>query len=91
MVHNSCAANVQTIVGISTGRTAPRNLTEKLAMESAQSNPQAGRMIMSTLKDGRFPSDYSKFAQSFDTSIGKIEIHYVGNRARNVFEDFKFK
>ena len=76
---------------ISTGRTTANNLIEKLAMESAQSDPSKGNMILNKLKDTRFPADFSKYAQSFDTSIGKIEIHYVGNVAKNIFGDFKFK
>jgi hypothetical protein len=76
---------------ISTGRTTPQNLTEKLAMESAKSNPSAGKVIISKLKDTRFPSDFSKFQQTFHTSKGKIVIHYVGNLAKKIFTDFKFK
>ncbi len=85
LVHNSCTG------GISTGRTTPNNLVEKLAMESAQSNPAAGKVIIPKLKDTRFPSDFSKFSQTFPTSRGVIEIHYVGNLVNNTFTDFKFK
>ena len=76
---------------ISTGRTEPANLQEKLAMESAKSDPSAGKMILEELKDPRFPNNFSKFQQTFDTSAGRIIIHYVGNRAINQFVDFKFK
>ena len=76
---------------ISTGRTEPANLQEKLAMESAKSNPSAGKMILEELKDPRFPNYYSKFQQTFDTAAGRIVIHYVGNKAINQFVDFKFK
>ena len=84
-MHNRCDPD------ISTGRTTPRNLEEKLAMESVKSNPSAGRMIINKLSDPRLPADYSKFAQNFETIRGKIEIHYVGNKVRKVFTDFKFK
>lgn len=86
LVHNLCSGKE-----ISTGRTTPQNLTEKLAMESAKSNPAAGKMIIPKLKDIRFPSDFSKFQQVFNTSNGKVVIHYVGNLAKRVFTDFKFK
>ena len=76
---------------ISTGRTEPTNLQEKLAMESTKSNPAAGKMIIEELKDTRFPGNFSKYQQTYDTSVGKIVIHYVGNEATNNFIDFKFK
>lgn len=85
LVHNTCGKE------ISTGRATPKNLTEQLAMESAKSNPSEGKIIISKLKDVRFPPDFSKFQQTFSTTKGKIVIHYVGNVTRNIFTDFKFK
>ena len=86
LVHNLCNGKE-----ISTGRTTPQNLTEQLAMESAKSNPSAGKVIIPRLKDTRFPTDFSKFQQVFNTSKGRVVIHYVGNLAKRIFTDFKFK
>ena len=88
LVHNSCGDSLDTI---STGRTKPNNLQEKLAMESAKSNPSAGKIIIKKLKDPRIPAGYSKYQQSFQTSRGKIVIHYVGNAVKNHYFDFKYK
>ena len=90
LVHNSCSANFDDIISVSTGRTEANNLLEQLAMESAKSNPTAGRIIMPELKDPRL-AGYSKFSQHFSTSLGGIEIHYVGNLDSKFFFDFKFK
>ena len=86
LVHNLC-----TVDKISTGRTAPNNLTEKLAMDSAKSNPAGGKVLDITLKDPRLSKSTVKMSQVFDTSKGKIEIHYLWDKAKNAFFDFKFK
>ena len=59
LVHNACSANYRQI---STGRSVPNNLTEQLAMESAMSNPHAGKVIIKTLNDPRMPSGFSKYS-----------------------------
>ena len=83
LVHNTCEQE------ISTGRTEPNNLYEQLAMESAKSAPERGRVIIEVLGDPRFEG-LSKFAQYFTTSKGNIE-NYVGNIVAGFFTDFKFK
>ena len=90
LVHNKCTITDDALENLSTGRTTPNNLTEKLAMEAAKSNPTAGKVILPTLNDPRL-AGFSKFAQNFKTSIGNIEIHYVGSIDFNIFFDFKFK
>lgn len=42
LVHNLCTVEAVDFTKISTVSTTPNNLTEKLAMESAKSNPFAG-------------------------------------------------
>ena len=74
----------------STGRTTPRNLIEKLAMDSAKSDPAEGNVIIQHLKDPRL-TGFSKYSRVYETSIGIIEIHYVGNKGLNIYFDFKFK
>jgi hypothetical protein len=76
---------------ISTGRTTPQNLQEKIAMDSAKSNPTEGKLIKRHLNDKRIPDGFSKFSRHFETSIGDIEIHYVGNAELGIFFDYKFK
>ena len=73
---------------LSTGRTTPRNLTEKLAMEAVVSNPNAGVVLPITMKDPRWPASegWVKMAQN----INGVEIHYVHNTQTGVFADFKF-
>ena len=86
LVHNRCSVD-----DISTGRTTPNNLTEKLAMDSAKSNPSAGKVLNIKLKDTRLPEGSVKMSQIFDTSKGRIQIHYVWDKVKNMFFDFKFK
>ena len=45
LVHNRCSVD-----NISTGRTTPNNLTEKLAMDSVKSNPSAGKVLNNKVK-----------------------------------------
>ena len=73
-----------------TGRSEPQNLEEQIAMKAARTNPQDGKSIIKTLNDPRLVG-YEKFARIYETSKGKIEVHYVGNRETNTFGDFKFK
>jgi hypothetical protein len=72
----------------STGRTTPRNLTEKLAMEAVMSNPNAGVVLPITMKDPRWPASegWVKMAQN----VNGVEIHYVHNTKTGLFADFKF-
>ena len=73
----------------STGRSAPANLSEKLAMEQAISNPAAGRPLTVPMTDPRWPANdgWVKSAQN----INGIEIHYVRNSITGAIDDFKFK
>ena len=75
---------------ISTGRTQPRNLKEKLAMEEVKSKPNGRelRIRMSDSKNGLFAKDgWVKKAQN----VNGVEIHYVQNTRTGKFIDFKFK
>ena len=88
-----CSIGIESFdfTNFSTGRFIPENLYEKLALEAAKSNPLAGKVIVPVLNDPRLPVGMSKFSQVFSTSLGKIEIHYVGNATLNIFFDWKFK
>jgi hypothetical protein len=61
----------------STGRTEASNLTEQLAMQAAQADPAAGRVLPITMTDARWPASdgWVKMAQN----ISGVEIHYVYN------------
>nr|WP_245809176.1 VENN motif pre-toxin domain-containing protein [Acinetobacter populi] len=77
---------------ISTGRTEPRNLNEKLAMEQVKNNPQGKtppRMPkMSDSKNNLYAEDgWVKRAQN----VNGVEIHYVENTKTGQTIDFKFK
>jgi hypothetical protein len=73
----------------STGRNAPVNLNEKLALEQAISNPTAGRQLPVPMTDKRWPAadGWVKMSQN----INGIEIHYVRNTKTGAVDDFKFK
>nr|WP_064570226.1 RHS repeat-associated core domain-containing protein [Gordonia sp. LAM0048] len=72
-----------------TGRTEPHNLTEKLAMEEAMSNPAAGFELPIRMGDPRWPASdgWRKYSQS----VAEIQIHYVYNPMTGIADDFKFK
>ena len=77
---------------ISTGRTKPRNLKEKLAMEEVMSNPRGvtpPRMSkMSDTKNNLLAEDgWVKKTQN----VNGVEIHYVENVNTGEVLDFKFK
>ena len=72
----------------STGRTEPTNLKEKLAMDEAQSNPGAGRVLPIRMSDPRWLAEegWMKMQQN----VNGIVIHYVYNPAMDAVDDFKF-
>ena len=75
----------------STGRTAPANLSEQLAVEEAMSNPAAGTPIplRQGMTDPRWPgsSGWIKMRQN----VNGHEVHYVLNRLTGAVDDFKLK
>ncbi|MCJ1715125.1 RHS repeat-associated core domain-containing protein [Curtobacterium sp. VKM Ac-2922] len=73
----------------STGRTAASSLKEQLAMEQAQSDPMAGKLLRLKMTDPRWHSDsgWDKYSQN----VNGIEVHYVVNRFTGDVDDFKFK
>ena len=86
------AADKVADIGKSTGRTEPKNLTEKLAMEEVKSNPNGTtppRMpAMSDTKNGWLAEDgWVKRVQN----VNGVEIHYIENTKTGQKTDFKFK
>jgi filamentous hemagglutinin len=73
----------------STGRTAPNNLGEDLAMKQAMGAPLEGRQIPVPMTDPRWPAadGWVKMAQN----VNGVEIHYVRNVRTGAVDDFKFK
>ena len=73
----------------STGRNIPANLNEKLALEQAISNPNAGRQLPVPMTDKRWPASdgWVKMSQN----INGIEVHYVRNVKTGAIDHFKFK
>ncbi len=82
--------NKVTILGRgSTGRTQPRNIKEKVAMQQAMANPNAGEPIkMAPMGDPRWPAKdgWVKMRQH----INGVRIHYVRNKNTLEVDDFKF-
>lgn len=76
----------------STGRFEPFSLPEQLAMQQARANPGAGFRLPIQLNDPRWPAieGWVKMQQNFNTSIGRIVIHYVLNFGTGESDDFKF-
>lgn len=72
----------------STGRTAPANLTEKLAMEEVMSDPK-GTNTGLTLKDPTWPASQGWVKMS--QNVNGVEIHWVENTITGAVDDFKFK
>jgi RHS repeat-associated protein len=75
--------------GESTGRTIPRNLREKLAMEEAISHPGMGNQTKLTLGDTRWPPEEGWVKMSI--YHGDFEIHYNFNQITGEVADYKFK
>jgi RHS repeat-associated protein len=74
----------------STGRTAPKNLKEKLAMEQAKSNPKAGMAVplKKGMTDPRWPGSQGWVKMS--QNVNGVEVHYVRNTKTGAVADFKF-
>ena len=68
-----------------------QNLNEQLAIESAMSNPTAGKVILRNLGDPRWHSaeGWVKMAINVNASRGDIHIHYVLNESMKLMDDFK--
>ena len=81
----------QTVPYPSTGRSEPNNLNEQVAMNLTTSNPDKGKVIISSLGDPRMPGwlGWQKYQIHFPDA--KITIHYVGNKYIPIYFDFKFK
>lgn len=74
--------------------TEPKNLKEQLSMESAKSNPSAGKVIINELNDSRWPAGSVKMQQSFayHDILGFDDgctIHYIMTPGGRAY-DFKF-
>jgi hypothetical protein len=74
----------------STGRTAPKDLKEKLAMEQVMSNPTDGieLNLKKGMTDPRWPaaSGWVKMSKV----VNGVEIHWLRNKKTGLFADFKF-
>ncbi|MGN7979446.1 RHS repeat-associated core domain-containing protein [Microbacterium sp. 22195] len=72
----------------STGRTAPSNLTEQLAMTEVRSAPGGAPIQRIILKDMRWPAEdgWVKMQQS----VNGVTVHYVRNTVTGAVDDFKF-
>ena len=74
----------------STGRTAPQNLKEKLAMEQVQANPLDGaKQLPIVMTDSRWLATEGWIKMA--SNVNGVEIHFVYNTVIKVFDDFKFK
>jgi len=77
-----------------TGRTAPANHCEDLAMREALADPARGAVVMKSMGDTRWRG-WSKMQLTHTCPDGKkVVIHYVGEFEQGVLrhvDDFKFK
>jgi hypothetical protein len=72
-----------------TGRSSPKNLKEKLAMEEVYTNPKGRYLNNIKMNDSRFKS--SDGWQKFEQKVNGVNIHYVKNQKTGKFDDFKYK
>ena len=83
--------NIETGIGRSNmATTEPRNLKQKLAMESVLKDPLSGaKQLRIPMTDKRWPGElgWVKMAKN----VNGVEIHYVYNKNTQQFDDFKFK
>ena len=72
----------------STGRSAPGNLTEQLAMTEVRSAPGGRVLSRVTMTDARWPASdgWVKMQQI----VNGVNVHYVRNTATGAVDDFKF-
>ena len=73
----------------STGRTAPANLKEQLAMQQAKSNPAAGQKVPITMNDPRWPA--SQGWVKMQQNVNGVTVHYDLNTVTGETADWKFK
>ena len=87
----SLRKNIETGIGRSNmATTEPRNLKQKLAMESVLKDPLSGaKQLRIPMTDKRWPGElgWVKMAKN----VNGVEIHYVYNKNTQQFDDFKFK
>ena len=83
------ATDIQPLGRGNTGRTIPQTLNEQAAMNSAMSNPAAGRQLPTPMTDPRWDgkAGWVKMSQN----IKGVEIHYVRNTRTGQVDDYKFK
>lgn len=72
----------------STGRTAPSNLTEQLAMTEVRAAPGGTQLPNVVMGDTRWPAadGWVKMRQV----VNGVDIHYVRNTITGAVDDFKF-
>ena len=92
LVHNVCTQGRGSI-----GRTEPRNLMEEMAYEAAKKHPfeeHSGKELLKLadkIGDKRWKG-WQKWQAVFKSNNGKVvNIHFVYDPVRKLFDDFKFK
>lgn len=73
----------------STGRTAPKDLKEKLAIEEAMANPGGSHAKGMEMKDPRYPAKDGWI--KMEQEVNGTKIHYIKNTKTGAVADFKFK
>jgi len=85
------AAAEKTAVGLGiTGTKAATTLAERLAIEAAESNPAAGKVLQTTLNDARWPAAQG-WVKMESRSAGGVVVHWVRNTVTGAVADFKLK
>jgi RHS repeat-associated protein len=73
-----------------TGTRAATTVAERLAIEAAESNPAAGKVLQTTLNDSRWPSSQG-WVKMESRSPGGVVVHWVRNTITGAAADFKLK
>ncbi len=77
-----------------TGRIAPSDVREKLAMEEAMAKPAGKHLKNIEMQDPRYPAadGWIKMEQKVGTNpADKVVIHYLKNKKTGAVADFKYK
>jgi hypothetical protein len=72
------------------GTKAATTVAEKLALEAAQANPAAGKVLQTKLGDPKWPSSQG-WVKMESRSPGGVVVHWVRNTITGAAADFKLK
>jgi hypothetical protein len=73
-----------------TGTKAATTVAERLALEAAEANPAAGKVLQTTLNDPKWPASQG-WVKMESRSPGGVVVHWVRSTFSGEAKDFKLK